>query len=218
MFQGYQMADWGFVVIMSMIHGRLRRTVATLLVFVAISLASACGGGGGDDDEADPPSTADPTTTTTTEPTTTTLSETDQKIEAAKTAYLSYIHAVRAAEASPVNPHLPEVQAVMTGVMQTQITANLEGMQARGEAVRLPENSQDQQKFLLASVQADGSVLLTTCEINDAIIYNVATGAIVDGDVVTTSVEITVVEEDGVWKVADSVVTSESDGVIPCPA
>jgi hypothetical protein len=105
----------------------------------------------------------------------------------------------------------------MTGVMQTQITANLEGMQARGEAVRLPENSQDHQEFLLASVQADGSVLLTTCEVNDAIIYNVATGGIIDGDVVTTSVEITVVEENGVWKVADSVVTSEDDGVIPCP-
>jgi hypothetical protein len=215
MFQGHQVADWEFVVIMSMIHGRVRRTVVMLLVFVVASLAgAACGGG---DDEADPPSTSDPTTTTTAEPaTTTTLSESDQKIEAAKTAYLTYIRAVRAAEASPVTPHLPEVQAVMTGVMQTQITANLEGMQARGEAVRLPENSQDHQEFLTASVQADGSVLLKTCEVNDAVVYNVATGAIVDGDVVTNFVDVTVVEENGIWKVADTVVTSESDGVVPC--
>src|SRR5262245_10793164 len=144
MFQGYQVADWGFVVIMSMIYGRLRRTVATLLVLVAVSLAAAACGGG-DDDEADPPaSTADPTTTTTTEPTTTmTLSETDQKFEAAKAAYVAYAHAYRTAATDPVMPQLPEVQAVMTGLQQSQITANLEGYQARGEATRLPPNSQE---------------------------------------------------------------------------
>src|SRR5262245_25350032 len=133
MFQGHQVADWGFVVIMSMIHGRLRRTVATLLVFVAISLAgAACGGG--DDDEADPPSTTAPPTTTTTEPTTTTLSETDQKIEAAKTGFMNYVRAVRIAVTDPVMPQLPDVQEAMTGDFKVETTTALEGLQARGEA------------------------------------------------------------------------------------
>ena len=209
------MADWGFVVIMSIVRGRLRRTVAALLVLVVVSLAGeACGGG--DDDEADPPATPDASTTTTTEPTTTTLSEQDQKIESAKAAYLAFTRAVRAAEAAPVNPQLPDVQAVMTGLQRTQITANLEGMQARGEAVRLSENSQDRQEFIAAAVQPDGSVLLKTCEVNDAVVYNVATGAIVNDNVVTATVDVTAVQEGGVWKVADTVITRKWDGAVPC--
>jgi len=199
---------------MSIVRGRLRRTVVALLVLVVISLAAAACGGG--DDDADPPSTSDRTTTTPTEPTTTTLSETDQKIEAAKTAYLAFVRAFRAAETPPVNPHHPDVQAMTTGLQQTQITANLEGMQARGEAARLPENSQDHQDFLTASVQPDGSVLLKTCEVNDAIVYNVATGAIVNDRVVTVTVDVTMVEESGAWKVADSITTAKLDGVVPC--
>jgi len=117
-----------------------------------------------------------------------------------------------------VTPHLPDVQAVMTGLQQTQITANLEGMQARGEAVRLPENSQDSQEVLTASLQPDGSVLLKACEINDAVVYDVATGAVVDDDVITIEVDVTVVQENGVWKVADTVITEESNGVVPCGA
>ena len=139
-------------------------------------------------------------------------------MEAAKAAYLAFMHAVRAAEAAPVTPHLPDVQAVMTGLQQTQITANLEGMQARGEAVRLPENSQDSQEVLTASLQPDGSVLLKACEINDAVVYDVATGAVVDDDVITIEVDVTVVQENGVWKVADTVITEESNGVVPCGA
>ena len=209
------MADWGFVVIMSIDPRRRRRTVPGLLVLVVISLTPACGG---DDHDGTAPDPTPRSTTTTTEPTTTTLSELDQKIEAAKAAYLAFMHAVRAAEAAPVTPHLPDVQAVMTGLQQTQITANLEGMQARGEAVRLPENSQDSQEVLTASLQPDGSVLLKACEINDAVVYDVATGAVVDDDVITIEVDVTVVQENGVWKVADTVITEESNGVVPCGA
>jgi hypothetical protein len=200
---------------MSIVHGRPRRTVATLLVFVVVSLGvAACGGG--DDDEADPPSTSDPTTTTTTERTTTTLSETEQKIETAKAAYVAYAHAYRAAATDPVMPQLPEVQAVTTGLQRSQITANLEGLQARGEATRLPDNTQDSQEFLGAEVRPDGSVYLKACVVNDAIVYNVATGAIVNDAVVTATVDVTVVQEDGAWKVADSVITNRSDGAVPC--
>jgi len=200
---------------MSIVPRRRRRTVPGLLVLVVISLTPACGG---DDDDGTAPDPTPRSTTTTTEPTTTTLSELDQKMEAAKAAYLAFMHAVRAAEAAPVTPHLPDVQAVMTGLQQTQITANLEGMQARGEAVRLPENSQDSQEVLTASLQPDGSVLLKACEINDAVVYDVATGAVVDDDVITLKVDVTVVQENGVWKVADTVITEESNGVVPCGA
>jgi hypothetical protein len=199
-------ADWGFVVIMSIVHGQRGRIVATLLVFVVVSLAgAACGGG--DDDEAKPPSTpSDPSTTTTTEPT----------IEDAKAAYLSYRRAYRTAAAEPVMPHLPDIQALMTGLQQTQITANLEGMQARGEAARLPDNTQEHHEILSASIQADGSVQLRACSINDAVVYNVASGAIVDDRVTTSFLDVTMVQEGDAWKVADSVITSKQDGAVPC--
>ena len=206
------MADWGFVVIMSIVPRRRRRTVPGLLVLVVISLTAACGG----DDDGTAPDPTPRSTTTTTEPTTTTLSELDQKIEAAKAAYLAYGHAYRTAATAPVTPHLAEVQAVMTGLQQSQITANLEGFQARGEATRLPPNSQERDEFLDAQLQPDGSVLLKTCSVNDAIVYNVATGTVINDNVVTAAIDVTMVEEGGAWKVADSVVTARWDGVVPC--
>jgi hypothetical protein len=200
---------------MSIVPRRRRRTVPGLLVLVVISLTTAACAGDDPSDPAAPPSTTDPTTTTT-EPTTTTLSELDQKIEAAKAAYLAYGHAYRTAATAPVTPHLAEVQAVMTGLQQSQITANLEGFQARGEATRLPPNSQERDEFLDAQLQPDGSVLLKTCSVNDAVVYNVATGTVVNDNVVTAAIDVTMVEEGGAWKVADSVVTARWDGVVPC--
>jgi hypothetical protein len=212
----YQVADWGFVVIMSIRSTERRRTVVAraLAVVVALAIISACGGG---DDAGDDASTPRPTTTTT-EPTTTstTLDETTQKIEAAKAAYLAYRQAYRTAAAEPVMPHLPEIQALMTGLQQTQITANLEGMQARGEAARLPDNTQEHHEILTASMQPDGSVRLKACSINDAVVYNVATGAIVDDRVTTSILDVTVVQEGDAWKVAGSVITDKQDGQAPC--
>jgi hypothetical protein len=57
---------------------------------------------------------------------------------------------------------------------------------------------------------------LTTCEIDDAVIYSVATGAVVDDDIVTSAVAVTVVPENGVWKVADTVITEKWDGAVSC--
>ena len=104
----------------------------------------------------------------------------------------------------------------MTGVQQSQITANLEGFQARGEATRLPPNSQERDEFLDAQLRPDGSVLLKTCSVNDAVVYNVATGTVINDNVVTAAIDVTMVEEGGAWKVADSVVTARWDGVVPC--
>jgi hypothetical protein len=216
MFQGYQVADWGFVVIMSMIHGRLRRTVATLLVFVAMSLAGAACGGGGDDEEADLPSSSALSTTTTTESTTTTLNETDQKIEAAKAGWLAYAEAATRAAAEPVMPHLPEMQAAMTGDFQIEITGNLEEMQARGEAARVPANTQRSMDFLDARLQPDGSVQLTVCEVNDDVVYNIATGAIVNDRVATATVDVTMVLDAGSWKVSAAPYRNLHEGAGTC--
>jgi hypothetical protein len=208
-------ADWGFVVIMSIAPQRRRRTVAGLLVLVVISRAPSCGDD--DSDPAAPQPSSDPTTTTT-EPTTTTLDELDQNFEAAKAAYLAYRQAYRRAAAEPVMPHLPEVQTLMTGVQQTQITANLEGMQARGEAARLPENSLEHHEVLSASSEPDGSVRLRACSINDAVVYDVASGAVLDDRVTTSILDVTMVQEGGAWKVADSIITDKQDGAAPCAA
>jgi hypothetical protein len=199
---------------MSIVRGRPRRIVATLLVFVAISLAvAACGGG--DDDEADPPSTSDPTTTTTAQPTTT-LSETDQKIEAAKAGWLAYAEAVTRATAEPVMPHLPEMQAAMTGDFQIEITGNLEEMQARGQAARVPANTQRSMDFLDAKLQADGSVQLTVCEVNDDVVYEVATGAVVNDRVATATVDVTMVLDAGTWKVSAAPYRNLREGAVAC--
>jgi len=175
---------------MSIRSANLLRSVALALLTVALAGASACGGKDGDSDEDR--STPRPTTTTTDPPTTsTTLDEDAQTIEAAKAGWADFSQAIDRATVDPVDPHLPELQAAMTGDFQFEITANLEGMQARGEAARISENTQRSQDFLRAEALPDGSVQLTVCEVNDEVVYEVATGEIVNDRVATATVDVT---------------------------
>jgi hypothetical protein len=206
-------ADWGFVVIMSIVPRRRRRTVAGLLVLVVISLTAACGVN--DNDPAAPDPTPHPTTTTT-EPSTTTLSESDQKIEAAKAAWSAYLDAIDVAAADPVTPDLPDVQALMTGDFQIATTASLEDLQAKGQAVRQPQAPRHPSTFMEAELQADGSVHLRSCEVDASILYVVATGDVLNDAVATYVVDVSMVNEAGVWKVASASYGNRQPGATSC--
>ena len=67
------------------------------------------------------------------------------------------------------------------------VTRNLEKIAGqRRQAVTTPgSTSQVGQDLRSAELQADGSVEITDCEVDDAIVYEVATGVVVNDDVVT---------------------------------
>jgi hypothetical protein len=192
-----------------MLGGAVTRAWMAALVAVVVVGGVACGG---DDDEESTGSTA----TSTTAAPTTTLDEETRKEEAAKEAYLAYWDAYMEATAEPVDPQLPAMQELMTGDHQRVVTRDLEDRQARGEATRLPTNSVLKHEVLSAELQADGSVHITECEVNDAIVYNVASDVVINDDIVTKLATATMVDEGGDWKVADSAVVKRWPGAVSC--
>jgi hypothetical protein len=174
---------------------------------------AACGGddGGGDGEEA-----TDSTTPSTTSAPTTTLDEETRKEEAAKAAYLAYWEAFERASTEPVDPELPELQARMTGDQAQIVIRNLEDMQATGRAARLPRNSQSSHTVSSAELQPDGSVRITDCQVDDAVVYDTTTGAIVNEATVTNLIVATMVQEENAWKVSLAERTQRWPGVVEC--
>jgi hypothetical protein len=192
-----------------MLGGGVKRMWIAALAGVVGLGGVACGG---DDEEESTGSTASSTTAAPT----TTLDKETAKVEAAKAAYLAYWDAYMQATAEPVDPQLPAMQDLMTGDHQRVVTRDLQDRQAKGEATRLPPNSRLQHEILSADVQADGSVHITECEVNDAIVYNVASGVVINDDIVTKLATATMVDEGSGWKVADSTVARRWPGAVSC--
>jgi hypothetical protein len=194
-----------------MLGGVVRSAWIAALAGVVVLVSAACGG---DDDEESTDRSA--ATTTSAPVTTTTLNDDAQKEEAAKAAYLAYWDAYMEATAEPVNPQFPAMQQLVTGAQQRVVTRDLENRQARGEAARLPPNSRLQHEVLSAELQGDGSVQITECEVNDAIVYDIASGAIINDDIVTKLATAEMVNEGGSWKIRDSTVVRRWPGEVEC--
>jgi hypothetical protein len=172
----------------------------------------ASGACGGDDEEESTGTTAASTASAPS----TTLDEETRKEEAAADAYLMYDDAFFKAATNPVDPQLPDLQELVTGSQRSLVTRNLEAMQANGQAVRLPARSKARQDLQLVELQPDGSVDITSCEVDDSILYVVATGAVINDDVVTNLIFTTMVEETGGWKLTFSERRTRWPGIVEC--
>jgi hypothetical protein len=187
---------------------------ALALPLLALSLA-ACGGGGVDSAATDDPST---TTRPTPESTTTTLDEATAKEAAAEEAYLAYWDAHLDAVNEPVNPRLPELQELMTGQLKLVVTRNLEELEARGQAVRLPDGAEDYGHIVTKLDLTNDGAHLSACSVDNLVTYDIATARAVDDSVATKWYEADLVEEANAWKVSAVTLTRRVEGVQPCPA
>jgi hypothetical protein len=192
-----------------MLGGAVKRVWIAALAGVVVVGGVACGG---DDAEE---STGSTVSSTTAAPTTT-LDEETWKVEAAKDAFLDYHRAVLEAASEPVTPGLPKLQDLMTNDQQRLVTRNLEDLGASGRAVRVGVESLSSHDIRSADLQVDGSVLIVDCEIDDAVVYEVGTGDVIDDDIATRLVEARMVYEAPTWKLALSRITKEWSGVGEC--
>jgi hypothetical protein len=192
-----------------MLGGAVKRVWIAALAGVVVVGGVACGG----DDAGE--STGSTASSATAVPTTT-LDEETRKVEAARSAYLAYWEAYVQATADPVDPQLPAMQVLMTGDHQRVITRNLEDRRARGEAVRQRAGSQARHEIQSAELQSDGSVKITECEVDDAVVYVVATGVVVDDAVVTKLATADMFDVDGSWRIAHSEVVQRWQGIVEC--
>jgi hypothetical protein len=193
-----------------MLGGAVKRVWIAALAGVVMVGGVACGGDKGEEE-----STGSTASSTMAAPSTT-LDEETRKEEAAKEAFVDYYEAFFAAAAEPVNPQLPELQRLMTGDQRRIVTRNLEDMRARGHATRLPPDSHRRHDLRVVRLRADGSVEVTSCEVDDSIVYEVETGAAINDDVVTNVISATLVNERGQWKITFSERTKTWPGIVEC--
>jgi hypothetical protein len=195
-----------------MLGGAVKRVWIAALAGVVMVGGVACGGDDGEEE-----STGSTASSTTAAPATT-LDEETRKVDAAKAAYLAYWDAFERASAEPVDPTSRDLLDRVTGDQARLVVRNLEEMQTSGQAARRPANSQSRHQVSATELQADGSVRIIDCQVDDTVVYDTANGAVVNDAVVTSLISATMVQDGTTWKVALAERTKKWPGAVECAA
>ena len=189
------------------VTGRLCRAGACLLV--AVLLGGSCSGGDGEDGDARS------TTTTTDRRSTaeTTVPPTDDE-RAAIDQYVGFWRARLEANAPP-NPDHPSLAEFAVGAQLDNVINETRRRRDEGLAIRRPENSVSKHDVAVVSAAPD-EITLQDCSVNDGVIYRVATGEVVNDDVVTQNIRATMRLVDGKWKLERAELVQEWPGVAGC--
>ena len=162
-------------------------------------------------DDAAQPVAADTTSTTTT--TTTTVPP--AVLEVAEQIRGDFDARAAAFAAPTSDPDGSRFAETAVGGWLGGLLANVQGLHDDGRAIR--PGDEGLYDLRIGSVVIDTSeASAIACEVNDRVLYEVATGTVVNDDVVTREYEIFLVLEDGVWKLSDGGVAEQWDGVAGC--
>ncbi len=115
----------------------------------------------------------------------------------------------------PVNPSDPRFGQYATGQQLDNLLTETRQRRDQGLAIRRPDQSVAQRRVQVVDVVAE-SATLQECSVNDGVVYRVATGQVVDDSVVTRSVVATMRRVDGTWKLAETRVVQQWEGVAGC--
>lgn len=195
--------------------GRLthRLGVAPVLIVVAVVIVATAGfvatRDGGNAPASQPPvvdSTAAATTTARPDP-----------AQAATDAFFAYEEAFLAAAVIP-DPDHPALRETATGENLADDVAQLRAWQLSGRVVRPIGAPTEGLRVLTARVQPDGTAKVRACITDDDHVVIAATGQVVNDEVVTRLVDLTLVMDGGNWKVSRFRVTERWEGVAGCAA
>lgn len=116
------------------------------------------------------------------------------------------------ATVQPMDPGLP---ATMVDPMLNHVRVDLVNMRDQGQAARFPDDTK--RKTVITAVRVSGhEATVTACSVDDAVVYTVATGAVVNDDVSTADITATMQRVDGVWKLAWREIGNKRAGVQSC--
>ncbi len=183
-----------------------------VLVAIALTL-SGCREG--DDDASLPTTTTERRSTATSSTTSSTTTSGTQVQGGVVNRYLAYWEARLEANQAPPNPDHPSLAEYATGRQLDTVIAETRRRRDEGLAIRRPENSVGKHDVRVVNEKPD-EVTLQDCSINDGIIYRVATGEVVNDDVVTQSIRATMRLVDGNWKLERASLVQEWPGVAGC--
>lgn len=172
--------------------------LAACLLAVAVVIG-ACG----DDDDSTSPVTVDPETTTT-EPTTTDATPTTEDPEAAVEqafydqwdAYLEIV-----ADPDPANPLIDEY---FTGRAKQGVLDGVSRLISEGRAIREPENEEDFEPTIVETqIRSATEASVFECTTDGLVVFDKASGTVVNDEVVHVEQRNEFTLEDGRWKASD---------------
>ena len=209
-----------------------------LLVLVAAIAFAACSSDGGDGalptsssiNEGDAPTTSTtvaPTTQpTTSAPQTTAAPDTSPTTEPTDVStpieevvadqIRGYFDARGAANAAPApNPEDPRLAEFAVGEELAAVVANTQTRLDSGQAIRPGDEGLADIRVGFVDAGASGASA-AACAVDDGVIYDLATDAVVNDDVVTHTYQIDLELHDEVWKVSRIVRVQQWEGVAGC--
>lgn len=191
-----------------------RRLVFAAVVAFVVSSVSACGG------QAEPPEAAASTTSVGEPGSTSTSSAMPTESDVRLAVQAGYDAAANGfIEASKTSdPDHPLLGATHTGPMLEQRRLVLVGRRREGRASRQPPESVYRIEHENVEMVDATTARLTVCVVDDGVVYEVESGAIVNDRVETSRVTATMRMEAGVWKLAERELVEEWPGVAGCAA
>ncbi len=151
-----------------------------------------------------PPTTATPT-----------VDDAAQEILAVENAYRASVEAVAQASANPPNPTSPSLPATMDGAVLEQFRRRIAEHLAAGRAVRPGPSGGSTISIRQTTVSGD-SARITVCVIDDAVVYDVATGGVLDETQLAALFAAELARGSNVWKVTGLQRLSVLEGATQC--
>ena len=127
-----------------------------------------------------------------------------------------YFEARAAANAAPApNPDDPRLAEFAVGEELAAVVASTEARRDAGQAIRPGDAGLATIRVGFVDAGASGASV-AACAVDDGVIYDLATDAVVNDDVVTHNYQIDLELHDGVWKVSRIVRVQQWEGVAGC--
>lgn len=114
------------------------------------------------------------------------------------------------------DPDHPAVTRTHTGPMLEQRRKVLGGLRRDGRAARQPPNSLYRIEYEGFESVDSATAQLTVCVVDDGVVFDVATGHVINDRVETNRARALMRLEDGVWKLAERELAEEWPGVGGC--
>ncbi len=174
-----------------------RSTPSRLLALLIAGACALTSCGGDDDAPPDPPSSS-PTTTSP-----------EAEVES---AYLAYWDMVAEVTSAP-DPESPAIAEHSVDPARSELLTSVREFQAAGEAVHIGEDY----GHAVSEVAIDGeTATLRDCAVDDAAVVDVESGEVARQSTTTSLLDVTLVRQQGEWRVSTVSSTQNWDGATTC--
>lgn len=184
-------------------------------VVCACALVTACGGSDDGDASASTTSVAAEATTSAPSTTESTTTTTIDEEEAAILAAVDGLWQSHITINSPPDPDHPDLARFRAGSTLESAQARTEDRRVQGHAIRLPESTVYSHETLSVQVD-DDRAFVVDCSVDDSVLYDIASGTILDDAVLSNEWEITLTRSASGWLISDVLQRDQWQGVAGC--